>query len=41
VAAQDGMIMVRSTADPEGAMLEFGDDAWRAWIASLKQSPGP
>jgi hypothetical protein len=39
VAAQDGRIMVRSTTDLEGAMLEFGHDAWREWIARLKQHP--
>jgi hypothetical protein len=39
VAAQDGMIMVRSTTDPEEAMLGFGRDTWREWIASLKQRP--
>jgi Domain of unknown function (DUF397) len=37
VATQGDEILVRSSAEPEGAVLEFSHDAWREWISDVKQ----
>jgi hypothetical protein len=37
VAAQDDAIVVRSSADPDGATLEFSRGSWREWTSGAKQ----
>lgn len=37
VAPERGGILVRSSTEPEGAILEFSHNAWREWISSVKQ----
>lgn len=36
VAAQGDVIMVRSSADPEGPTLVFSCGTWREWISGVK-----
>jgi hypothetical protein len=36
-ASNDGMILVRDTANRDGGALEFTAEAWEAFAASLKQ----
>ncbi len=36
VVEYDGLIMVRSSADPDGPKLAVSRDQWRVWIVSLK-----
>jgi hypothetical protein len=37
VAAQGDVIMVRSSADPEGVSVTFSCDTWREWISRVKE----
>ena len=37
VSAEGVRIRVRSSADPAGAVLEVGRDAWQAFLAELKE----
>jgi hypothetical protein len=36
-SSDDGMILVRDTANRDGGTLQFGTEAWAAFAASLKQ----
>jgi hypothetical protein len=37
-ASTTGAVMVRDTADRDGAELRFAPDAWRAFAASIKST---
>ena len=37
VAAQGDVVMVRSSADPEGTTLALNCDTWREWISRVKE----
>jgi len=36
VARGDGLILVRDSKDPAGAVLTYSDEEWTAFIASIK-----
>ncbi|HEX9999715.1 MAG TPA: DUF397 domain-containing protein [Actinoplanes sp.] len=38
VAAQAGQVYVRDSKDPDGPMLAFDREAWRAFIAFVREA---
>jgi hypothetical protein len=38
VLARDSVVLVRSTDDPDGAMLAVRHDEWRAWVSKIRDA---